>query len=249
VPHVPARVLLIGWTDILYDVLQELDAHALRGTEVTILSSVEQDETRQRMESHQLHVLENLTLDFQEGDAVTQAAWDEIDVSAYQSIVVLADGSDEHVDADTRSLRVLLRLSDLRARHELPAHTVVELLDENNTGLLAGLGVDDVIVSPEVVSAQLAQIARQEVLAPIYRELLSAGGVEISLRSAGDYVRLDTDCTFADLVNACQQKMEIALGLRLAQGGGEVLLNPSRRATWQFGEHDKVIVLAQQVYQ
>jgi hypothetical protein len=52
VPHVPARVLLIGWTDILYDVLQELDAHALRGTEVTILSNVELDETRQRIESH-----------------------------------------------------------------------------------------------------------------------------------------------------------------------------------------------------
>jgi hypothetical protein len=249
VPHVPARVLLIGWTDILYDVLQELDAHALRGTEVTILSNVKQDETQQRMESHQLHVLENLKLDFQEGDAVTGAAWDNIDVLAYQSIVVLADGSDEQVDADTRSLRVLLRLSDLRMKHESRAHTVVELLDENNSGLLAGLGVNDIIVSPEVVSAQLAQIARQEVLAPIYRELLSAGGVEISLRSAGDYVRLSSDCTFSDLVHACQQKMEIALGLRLAQGDGEVLLNPSRRTSWQFGEHDKVIVLAQQVYQ
>jgi hypothetical protein len=60
---------------------------------------------------------------------------------------------------------------------------------------------------------------------------------------------LETDCTFADLVNACQQKMEIALGLRLAQGGGEVLLNPPRQTTWQLGEHDKVVVLAQQVYQ
>ncbi len=249
VPHVPARVLLLGWTDILYDVLQELDAHALSGTEVTILSNVSQDETQLRLERHPLHVLENLRVDFREGDAVTQAAWEDIDVSTYQSIVVLADGSDEQVDADTRSLRVLLRLSDLRSNHESHAHTVVELLDENNGALLVGLGVGDIIVSPEVVSAQLAQIARQEVLAPIYRELLSAGGVEISLRSAGDYVRLDTDCSFSDLVNACQQKMEIALGVRLAKDAGEVLLNPSRRATWILGEHDKVIVLAQQVYQ
>ena len=43
--------------------------------------------------------------------------------------------------------------------------------------------------------------------------------------------------------------MEIVLGLRLAQHDGEVLLNPSRRARWRLGEHDKVIVLAQQVYQ
>ena len=249
VPHVPARVLLIGWTDILYDLLKELDAHALLGTEVTILSDVKQDEVQQRIESHRVNDLENLTLVFREGDAVMQDAWEDIELSGYQSIVVLADATDEQGDADTRTLRILLRLSDLRKKHQNRAHTVAELLDENNRALLTGLGVDDIIVSPEIVSAQLAQIARQEVLAPIYRELLSAGGVEISLRSALEYVQADSDCTYNDLVYAGQQKMEIVLGLRLAQHDGEVLLNPSRRARWQLGEHDKVIVLAQQVYQ
>lgn len=249
VPHVPTRVLLIGWTDILYDILQELNAHALRGTEVTILSNINHDTTQQRMESYQLNALKNLTLEFLEGNAVMQSAWEDIDLPSFQSIVVLADGTDEQGSADTRTLRILLHLSDLRKQHESLAHTVAELLDDNNRDLLAGLDVDDIIVSPEVVSAQLAQIARQEVLAPIYRELLSAGGVEISMRPAGDYVQLNTDCTFIDMIYACQQKMEIALGVRLAQNGGELLLNPSRRITWQLGEHDKVIVLAQQVYQ
>ncbi len=177
-----------------------------------------------------------------------QAAYEDIDISAFQSIVVLADQQDEQEDADTRTLRILLRLSDLRSKHETRAHTVAELLDENNRLVLSGLGVDDIVVSSEVVSAQLAQIARQEILAPIYRELLSAGGVEISLRPAGDYVKLDTDCTFFDLIYAGQQKMEVALGLRLAQGG-KVLLNPSRQLSWRLGKEDKVIVLAQQVYQ
>jgi len=249
VPHVPTRVLLIGWTDILYNILQELDAHALRGTEVTILSNVNHDMTQQRMESHELNTLKNLTLEFLEGDAVIQSTWEDIDLQGFQSIVVLADGTDEQGGADTRTLRILLRLSDQRKQHDLLAHTVVELLDDNNRALLTGLDVDDIIVSPEVVSAQLAQIAGQEVLAPIYRELLSAGGVEISMRPAGDYVQLDTDCTFSDMTYACQQKMEIALGLRLARNDGELLLNPSRRLTWKLGEQDKVIVLAQQVYQ
>ena len=249
VPHVPTRVLLIGWTDILYNILQELDAHALRGTEVTILSNVNQDTTQQRMESYQLNALKNLTLKFLEGNAVMQSAWEDIDLLGFQSIIVLADGTDEQGGADTRTLRILLRLSDLRKLHESRAHTVVELLDNNNRALLTGLDVDDIIVSPEVVSAQLAQIAGQEVLAPIYRELLSAGGVEISMRPAGDYVQLKTDCSFSDIIYACQQKMEIAIGIRLVRNGGELLLNPSRRATWQLGEHDKVIVLAQQVYQ
>ena len=250
VPGVPARVLLVGWTDILYDILQELDAHARSGTEVTILSGNSEEQAQQRVAAYQASAsnLENLTLVFVEGDAVMKTAYASMDVSAFQSIVVLADKSDEQGDADTRSLRILLRLSRLRKHTNTHTHIVVELLDDNNRALFTGLGVDDIIVSPETVSAELAQIARQEVLAPIYRELLSAGGVEISLRPAGDYVKLDTDCCFNDLVYASRQKMEIALGLRLARQGGEVLLNPPRQATWRLGENDKVIVLAQQVY-
>jgi len=43
--------------------------------------------------------------------------------------------------------------------------------------------------------------------------------------------------------------MEIALGLCLAQLDGKVLLNPPRNTIWQLEENDKVVVLAQQVYQ
>ncbi len=170
--------------------------------------------------------------------------------AAIESVVVLADNwGDEKGDVDTRTLRILLRLSDKRKYDKERAHTVVELMDEANRGLIAGLGVDDVVISPNVVSAQLAQIARQDVLGPIYRELLSAGGVEISLRSAGDYVALDTDCHYDDLIYAAQQKLEIALGLCLAGDNGEVVLNPRRDKTWRLGEDDQVIVLAQQIYQ
>ena len=247
-PTVPARVLLIGWTDILYDILQELDAHALSGTGVTILSAVGEPEAKERLAAHQGGDFKNLNLVFLQGDAVSRVAYAALERATFESVVVLAEDSDNEGDADTRSLRILLRLSDLRRHDDWHTHTVVELLDDNNRALFAGLGVDDIVVSPEVVSAQLAQIARQEVLAPIYRELLSAGGVEISLRPTGDYVEPDTECSFGDLVYASQQKMETALCLRLARQGGEVLLNPSRQVTWRLGENDKVIVLAQQVY-
>jgi hypothetical protein len=84
------------------------------------------------------------------------------------------------------------------------------------------------------------------VLGSIYRELLSAGGVEFSLRSVSEYVSLDTPCRFDDLTYAAQQHSEIALGLYLSDR--EVLLNPSRSTQWQLAEDDKLIVLAQQIY-
>jgi hypothetical protein len=248
-PHVPSKVLLIGWTDILYDILKELNAHALRGTEVTILSDTSEEDARQQTAIHQVSELKNLTLIFHRGDAVIQTTYQAINISTFNTIVVLADQTNEFEDADTRTLRILLRLKDLRKDNKTQAQTIAELLDDNNRVLLNDLAVEDIIVSSDAVSAQLAHIARQEILAPIYHELLSAGGIEISLRPASHYVKLGVDCCFNDLIYASQKKMEIALGIRLAQNNGKIILNPSRQIHWQLGENDKVIVLAQQVYQ
>jgi hypothetical protein len=106
--------------------------------------------------------------------------------------------------------------------------------------------VRDIVVSSDVISAQLAQISQQTVLGSIYRELLGAGGVEISLRAAHEYIQPDTPCRFEDLIFAAQQHSEIALGVYLAED--RMLLNPPRDEQWQLGRNDRLIVLAQQLY-
>jgi hypothetical protein len=246
--RVPRRVLVIGWTDMIDDILQEVNAHAVQGTEISIISEKDPEEARKHIDQQPEATLQNLDLRFIKGDPTNAAVYTDIDLSSYQSIVVLADDWGGKGDVDTSTLRILLRLSELRKYDQARAHTVVEIIDEANQDMIAELGVDDVVVSPNVVSAQLAQIARQDVLGPIYRELLSAGGVEISLRPAGDYIELDTQCHYNDLIYAAQQNLEIALGLRLASDNGNVVLNPSRDKTWCLQEDDQVIVLAQQIY-
>jgi hypothetical protein len=242
------RVLLIGWSDLIYDVLKELNAHVLTGTSVTLLSALTPEEAGGRVRSKLSGGLERLSLDYRHGDAIEQSAYDGLDLASYQNVVILADEVAARSDVDTRTLRILLRLDNLSRGRSERAHTIVELHDENNRDLLAGLGVDDIIVSPDVISAQLAQIARSAILGPIYHELLSAGGVEISIRPASHYVRLDADCCFDDLLYAAAQKMEIALGLRLAASGREIRLNPERDVSWRLGPEDEILVLAQQVY-
>jgi voltage-gated potassium channel Kch len=245
--RVPRRVLLIGWNGNVFDILVELDAHALRGTEIVLLSEMEPEAARKHVEQLLDRELENVTVEYLAGDPVERGSYSEIDLTSFQTIVLLADTSSGEPDIDARTLRTLLRLSDLRRRTAASPHTVVELLDIANKDLLAGLHVDDVVVSDQVISAQLAQIAKQPVLGPIYRELLSAGGVEISLRPVGDYVDIGSSCSFFDLAFAAQQKMEIALGVRLAREG-ELFLNPERELAWRLDEDDRVVVLAQQLY-
>ena len=194
------------------------DAHALSGTTILVLSGVEPEEARSRVDKKIGRMLNNLSLEFRNGDGADAAAYERIELGNFGSVVILADDSWGQDDADTHTLRVLLRLSSLIGEHEHRPHTTVELLDGANRDLLTGLQVDDVVVSPDIVSAQAAQVSRESILGPIYAELLSAGGVEISLRPASDYVELDVDCRFDDLTYAAQQKMEIALGLTLAHG-------------------------------
>jgi len=106
-----------------------------------------------------------------------------------------------------------------------------------------------VVVSPDLVSVVMAQISLQPDLGPVYRELLSAGGIEIAMRPATRYARIDEPILHADVISLGQQEFETVLGVRLVgDDGAEVILSPDVGRRWTFGEHDRVIVLSQQIY-
>ena len=245
----PRRVLVMGWSDMIFDIMQELDAHASEGTEICIVSVRTPDEASKQISERQEGGFKNLVLQFVEADPADTTPYSKIDLSSFQSIIVPADDTGRGgEDIDTRTLCILLRLWDRRRYEKIHTHIVVEITDESNRGLMAELGVDDIVISSNVVSAQLAQVSLQEVLSPIYRELLSAGGIEISLRPASLYVELGQDYQFNGIIYAAQQRMEIALGFFLSRNNGEVILNPRRDMVWSFGEDDQIVVLAQQIY-
>jgi hypothetical protein len=243
----PANVLFIGWSDTLLDILSELNAHATMGTEVTVLSRLERDAVISQKEVKIDSEFPNLNLSFVSGDATQRSGYTSLELAAFDSIAVLAETMSEEEDPDTQVLRTVLRLSELVRSSEASANIVVEIFDVANREIFARLGVHDVVVSTEVISAQLAQVARQPVLGAIYGELLSAGGVEIALRPITHYVQTDTTSTYWDMVFAAQQRTEVALGLyRLEEG---VLLNPDRTLTFSdLTEADRLIVLAEQIY-
>ena len=132
-------------------------------------------------------------------------------------------------------------------------HIVVELMDSGNRDLLAGTPAGDIVVSPQIVSLQLGQVSINPILGAVYRELLSAGGIECSLQPAARYVEPDAPCTFDDLVIRAQGLLETAIGVMVEREGpgigrGLVYLNPDKNARFVLGSEDAVIVLAQQVY-
>ena len=140
----------------------------------------------------------------------------------------------------------LLQLGDVATEGNLP-HVVCEIYDGANEELLGQTIAEDIIVSPEMASLQLAQISSDLMLGSIYREILNAGGIEVRLQPAGRYIETGQSCCFRDIVCAGQKFTEIAIGIRKA--GKSLRLNPNKDEVFELTAADEVVVLAQQLYE
>lgn len=239
----PGSVLIIGWNNEIHDVLRELHEHLSAPAGVTLLSRLSTEEAQSRIQKTAPDALTGLDLSCIEGEGDERSTCDHIEFAGFDCIIVLADHLSEERDVDAHTLRVLLRLSelcDLNARH-----TVVQLEDGSKRNLMHGFDVDEIIVSQEVVSAQLAQVAVHRSLGGVYPALLSAAGVEITKLPVSHYLEpgRPTRQSFAALSCAVRAQCHTALGVVFSSG--EVLLNPPRNSEWSLSEHDQVIVLRQ----
>jgi ion channel POLLUX/CASTOR len=249
------RILVLGFNDNVHDILREFDGHVAPGSQVLVVSNFSDDEARGRLDRYAARSYRHVEVSFSRGDTVSAGFLRSLEVPSYDCVITLADESNDD-DADARSIMVLLLLGDiLKAGPERkPVHIVAEIHDPRDRELVARTAAHEIIVSPEIVSMQLTQISQQPVLESIYRELLSAGGIEICLKPASRYVELGVPCSFGDLQYSAQAMMETAIGIRIARPPGAgaadqgVRLNPARNETWQLGRDDRVVVLAQEIY-
>jgi hypothetical protein len=173
--------------------------------------------------------------------------------ASYDVIITLADHSHGEDDPDARTIMSLLLLTDIARSVEMP-HVVAEIYDGSNAPLVDTTLAGDVIVTPEMVSLQLAQISRHPVLGSIYYELLSAGGIECRLQPLSRYASPGRPVSFAELTVAAQRFNEVALGVRRNTAKKDehapgLYLNPAKDSRWVLEEKDSVVVLAQQLYE
>ena len=94
-----------------------------------MLSTIKEEDAAERIDLRVCGGLKNLSLKFVSGDAAEPAVYQKIELDSFHSIVILADDLEGIVDADTRTLRVLLRLSRMRQPGNRKTHTMVELHD------------------------------------------------------------------------------------------------------------------------
>jgi ABC-type transporter Mla MlaB component len=186
------------------------------------------------------------------GDTTRRMLLESLDLATYDQILVLSDVDQYSVkEADERTLVTLLHLRDLCEQRGCTISITSEILDPRNRRLAPVTQTDDFVVSQQMVSLLLAQIAENPRLNVLFDDLLDVDGSEIYLKPITDYVAIDQPVNFYTLVEAARRHDEVAIGYRLMRDSADaerlygVKLNPNKAAKIQFEAEDLLVVLAE----
>jgi hypothetical protein len=244
----PKRVLVLDWNCGVASVIREFDKFLVPGSELLLVSDVPEAESC--IEAQQGRVA-NTRLEFCPGDPSDCEALERISPERFDHVIVITDEKLDAQRADARTLITLLHLRDIADRRNAEFTVVSEMIDDRNRQLAEVTKVDDVIVSDKVISLMLTQISENHELAQVFDELFSAGGSELYLRPATDYVVAAREVDYATVVEAARRRNECAIGFRVEADADDpdrdygITINPPKSTRRAFAAGDRVIVLAQ----
>ena len=129
----------------------------------------------------------------------------------YDNIVILArERLGDEAFADAATMTASLTLEHILEDHEQKPRITLEIVEEENAGLLEGKGYD-IVLSPLIISYMLSQVALKRELNSVFTELAGVGGAQICLRSPDDSL---FQSTYPDMLQAYNQaNKEIILGI------------------------------------
>jgi len=245
----PESTLILGWNEHGATIIRELDKFVPEGSRVMVATNKLEPEA----EVTGLNtLLKRQTLSFQVGNLTDRRVLDNLALETFDHVIVLADLDGVSLQvADARTLITLLHLRDINEKHGMPFSIVSEMLDVRNRNLAEVTRVDDFIVSDELASLLMTQIAEDKELSLVFEDLFYPEGSEIFLKPMGDYVALGEPVNFYTVVEAARQRGEVAIGYRTAanmgsiENGFGVVVNPDKTPAVIFEKGDRVVVVAQ----
>ena len=166
----------------------------------------------------------------------------ELDLSKYDTIAIFANKDVTEESADAETLLTLLHLDTLRKQQKVEPSIVLEIEEPENSDALEYIRVDDFLISNLLVSKIMTQISQNRHLNSVIQELVSEDGNEFYLKRINAYVPVKQPLPFYALIKAAQLRNEIVVGYK--RFGEEVVLNPSKFEVFNFGDKDRLVVVA-----
>lgn len=216
----PHRILVLGWSDRVPDLVAELTAHKEPMT-ITVLSSVPTAERERIFEYNDLAgVAQNLL-----GDVTSPKVIELADLSQYDVVVFMAsDRLDSGAQSDARTILTYLLVRHALEGGERTPRLIVELMDTHNERLVDARDVE-VLVSSLIIGRVLAHVALRPELRAVYDDLFSAGRSVLTIKPASAFVSADREFRFDELCAIAHARGDIMLGI-IDERGPQ--LNPRR---------------------
>ncbi len=208
-PAAPRRVLVLGWSDRVPDLVAELTAHK-KPMSIDVLSSVPAAERERILDYNDLGhcAVHNLL-----GDVTSPKVIEQQDLAGYDVVVFMAsDRLHSGAQSDARTI-----LSYLLVRHALEKcdrtpRLIVELMDSHNEALVDARDVE-VLVSSLIIGRVLAHVALRPELRAAYDDLFSVGRAVLTVKPATAFVPVDSDLRFDELCAVAHTRGDTMLGL------------------------------------
>jgi len=241
--------LILGWNHKGKKIIEELDHYVIKGSSVSILGEIEGMEDSLVSLSEEL---KNITLYFQHGNINDRKTLDELHIESFNHIIVLSYMNKGNIQiSDSITLICLVHLRDISEKARKDFSVVSEMLDVQNRELAEVAKADDFIVSDNLLSLLMTQIAENKALEMVYENLFSDEGAEIYLNPVEDYLDLSKPLDFYQVIESAAKFGHTAIGYRslnqkvMNYGKFGVVLNPLKSNQINFEKGDFLIVLAE----
>ncbi len=246
--------LVLGWNQWASTIIRELDNYASPGSVALVIAdaAICAEAGVFATELSDLgSALSNIKLTHKDADTTDRAVLESVRADEYDHVIVLSYENLGVAAADSRTLVTLLHLRDIAEHDDTPFSIISEMLDSRNRDLAAVTGVDDFVVSNQLISLIMAQLSENPDLHDIYTDLFDADGNEIYLKPVSDYIDIAHEVNFYTLCESALEKGETAIGYRSAKDAHNpatsygIITNPDKSAMIRFQEEDRLIVIAE----
>lgn len=237
------HTLMLGWTDKSLAIIQEiaLANESEGGGTVVVLAEQDKEAMEEMLEAaitaHEPIRLLGTDVVFRCGNPLMENELDKVSAHTARSIIALSHDNCDPDEADSRMVRQVLSLKDLKRGTELRGHVVVEMQDVDNRDLinLVAKDIAEVIVAHDMIGRLMIQCAREPGLANVLENMMGFDGAEFYFEKWPVLYGK----TFLEITT----RFDDAVPIGIKGTDGQIQVNPESDRVYKEGE--KILCLAE----
>lgn len=242
----PNTLLVLGYSDLLKQILWEGDAYSAPGSKVIIAVEPGRVDEEELPDAGQF---KNIEPELRECKIYSRRTLEKLVAEGPSSILLIADTEMDDEEADARTLMLQLQLTDIAESIGAEIPLTIEMNSTRNQRLSQMMRATDFVVSSRITAKMMAQISEERHKKNILNDLISEGGSSICMKPIGRYVLPGEAIDFYTLGASAARYNEIAIGhKKFAEDGSfSIEINPKSREATMFSDRDELVVIAKNV--